>query len=71
MISGWGWFRWQQDGESISLSSEGIQISDYVESLYEINFTLPFSDKKAQYIYIHNFAFSGCIRHGFKILFLT
>ena len=55
MISGWGCFPWQQDGESNSLSSEGIQSSDYVESLHEINFALPFSDKKAQYS-IHNFA---------------
>ena len=49
MIFGWGWFPWQQDGETISLSSEGIQSSDYVESLHEINFMHPFSDKKAQY----------------------
>ena len=53
LISGWGWFPWQQDGESIFLTSEGIQSSDYVESLHEINFTLPFSDKKA---HIHNVA---------------
>ena len=53
LISGWGWFPWQQEGESISLSSEGRQSSDYVESLREINFTLPFSDKRHN---IHNFA---------------
>ena len=57
LISRWGCFPWQQDGESISLSSEGIHVqsSNYVESLHEMNFTLPFSDKKAQYS-IHNFA---------------
>ena len=68
LISGWGWCPWQQDGESISLSSEGIQRLDYVESLYEINFTLLSQTKRHN---VHNFAFSGCIRHGFKILYLT
>ena len=38
-----------------TLSSEGIQSSDYVESLHEINFTLPFSDKLKRHD-IHDFA---------------
>ena len=54
LISGWGWFPWQQDGESIPLLSEGIQSSeDHVESLHEIDFMLPFQIKRHN---IHNFA---------------
>ena len=50
MAARYGWFPWQQDGESISLSPEGIyKVQIMLRSLHEAKFTLPFSDKKAKY----------------------